>query len=343
MTIRIGVIGFRHGHIYDLYQQAANRPEVEIVAACEEDVEARREAEQREFVRITHADPRALLSSAECDAIAIGDYYGRRGSLAIEALSAGKHVIADKPLCTRLSELDEIERLSSESGLRVGCMLNMRDMAQFIGVRELVRQGLIGEVQAISFGGQHPLLLGTRPAWYFEPGKHGGTINDIGIHALDAIPWITGRCFAVVNAARSWNAFAASSEGAGYAHFKDGAQMMLTMEGGCGVLGDVSYFSPNSSGYRLPFYWRLTLWGRKGVIETSATASEIAVALDGEPEVRSVPLPAENPGGYLEAFVRDIEGASQAGELATAEVLRASRVALTAQWAADTGATQVQL
>ena len=337
------MIGFRHSHIYDLYQQAANRPEVEIVAACEEDVEARREAEQREFVRITHADPRALLSSAECDAIAIGDYYGRRGSLAIEALSAGKHVIADKPLCTRLSELDEIERLSSESGLRVGCMLNMRDMAQFIGVRELVRQGLIGEVQAISFGGQHPLLLGTRPAWYFEPGKHGGTINDIGIHALDAIPWITGRCFAVVNAARSWNAFAASSEGAGYAHFKDGAQMMLTMEGGCGVLGDVSYFSPNSSGYRLPFYWRLTLWGRKGVIETSATASEIAVALDGEPEVRAVPLPAENPGGYLGAFVRDIEGASQAGELGTAEVLRASRVALTAQWAADTGATQVQL
>jgi predicted dehydrogenase len=262
--------------------------------------------------------------------------------LLIDALSAGKHVIADKPLCTRLSELDEIERLSKEKGLSVGCMLNMRDGAQYIGVRNLVRQGLIGQVHAISFGGQHPLLLdagpASRAAWYFEPGKHGGTINDIGIHALDAIPWITGQRFARVNAARSWNAFAET-----YPHFKDAAQMMLTMDDGCGVLGDVSYSSPNSSGYRLPFYWRLTLWGRKGVIETSATATEITVALDGEPGTRSLSLPAGNPGGYLKAFVHDIQGASDRDELSTADVLRASRVALIVQWAADTETSQVHL
>jgi predicted dehydrogenase len=347
MTIRIGVIGFRHNHIYDLYRQAEALPEIEIVAACEEDAEARREAEQREFVRITHTRDSDLLASVDCDAIAVGDYYGQRGRVIVDALSAGKHVISDKPLCTRLSELDEIERLSYENGLRVGCMLDLRDRAQFIGVRDLVRQGLIGRVHAISFGGQHPLLLGTRPgsrpAWYFEPGKHGGTINDIGIHALDAIPWITGHRFTVVNAARCWNAFAAPSEGMGYPHFKDAGQMMLTMDDGCGVLGDVSYFSPNSSGYRLPFYWRLTLWGRKGVIETSETANEITVALDGEPGTRSVPLPAGNPGGYLRAFLHDIQGTSGADELATARVLRASRVALTVQWAADTESPQVYL
>ena len=331
MTVRIGVIGFRHNHIYDLYRQAESLPEVEIVAACEKDAGARQEAEQREFVQITHASSDDLLASADCDAIAVGDYYGRRGRLIIDALSSGKHVIGDKPLCTRLSELDEIERLSSENGLSVGCMLEMRDWVQPIGVRNLVRQGTIGEVHALSFGGQHPLLLGTRPAWYFEPGKHGGTINDIGIHALDLIPWITGHRFAVVNAARCWNAFAE-----GHPHFKDAGQMMLTLDDGCGVLGDVSYFSPNSLGYRLPFYWRLTLWGRKGVIETSATMDEITVALDGEPGTRSIPLPAGNPGGYLKAFLHDIQGASAADELSTADVIRASRVALTVQWAADT-------
>jgi len=338
MTIRIGVIGFRHGHIYDLYRQAEKLPEVEIVAACEEDGDARQEASSHEYVQITHATYGDLLAADDCDAIAVGDYFGRRGSLVMQALSAGKHVIGDKPLCTRLSELDEIERLSTERGLRVGCMLEMRDWAQCSGVRDMVRQGLIGRVHAVSFGGQHPLLLGSRAAWYFEPGKHGGTINDIGIHALDLIPWITGRRFAVVNAARCWNAFAE-----GYPHFGDAGQMMLTMDDGCGVLGDVSYFSPNSSGYRLPFYWRLTLWGRKGVIETSATASEITVALDGEPGMRSVPLPAGNPGGYLKAFVHDIQGTSGADELSTADVIHSARVALTVQWAADTESPQVLL
>jgi len=33
-------------------------------------------------------------------------------------------------------------------------------------------------------------VWGTRPAWYFEPGMHGGTLNDIAIHALDFIPWV---------------------------------------------------------------------------------------------------------------------------------------------------------
>jgi predicted dehydrogenase len=348
MTVRVGVIGFRHNHIYDLYRQADLVPEVEIVAACEEFPAARQQVEQREFVQLSHSSYQDLLASADCDVIAVGDYYGRRGRLLIDALLAGKHVIADKPLCTRLGELDEIERLSKEKGLSVGCMLNMRDDAQFIGVRNLVRQGLIGQVHAISFGGQHPLLLdagpSSRAAWYFEPGKHGGTINDIGIHALDAIPWITGQRFAQVNAARSWNAFAGGpNASAGYPHFKDAAQMMLTMEDGCGVLGDVSYFSPNSSGYSLPFYWRLTLWGRKGVIETSETATDITIALDGEPGTRSLPLPPGNPGGYLEAFLHDIQGASDPDELSTADVLRASRVALTVQWAADTQTPQVHL
>ncbi|MEZ4683286.1 MAG: hypothetical protein R2932_54665 [Caldilineaceae bacterium] len=61
-------------------------------------------------------------------------------------------------------------------------------MPQAIGLRNLIRSGLIGEIHAINFGGQHPLMLDTRAAWYFEPGKHGGTINDIAIHAVDAIP-----------------------------------------------------------------------------------------------------------------------------------------------------------
>ena len=124
-----------------------------------------------------------MLEETDCDAIAIGDYYAQRGSLIIQALSHGKHVISDKPLCTSLDELDEIERLAAAKSLKVNCMLDMRDSAPFISVRKLIRQGLIGEVHAITFGGQHPLLLGKRPAWYFEPGKHGGTINDIVIHA----------------------------------------------------------------------------------------------------------------------------------------------------------------
>ncbi len=68
-----------------------------------------------------------------------------------------------------------------------------------------------------------------------EEGKHGGTINDIAVHALDLIPWITGHKFKRIVAARCWNALAKRCP-----HFKDAAQLMLEMDNGAGVMGDVS-------------------------------------------------------------------------------------------------------
>lgn len=332
MPVRLAFAGFRHGHILSLYRRAQGMKAFQVVAACEEDSAAREQVASEGRVAITHTDYAEMLATVECDVIAIGDYYARRGRLAIDALQAGRHVIADKPLCTSLSELDAIERLAGEQDLKVGCMLDLRDAAPFIGARDLIRSGTIGEIHAVSFGGQHPLLLDTRASWYFEPGKHGGTINDIAIHALDAIPWITGLRFETVNAARCWNARAPH-----YPHFRDGAQLMLTTDNGCGVIGDVSYLAPDSSGYALPFYWRMTFWGERGVVETSSTAQQLVVALDGEQGLRHEPLPEANPGGYLRAYLRDLEGTPQPDGPSTASVLRATRVALIAQAAADLG------
>ena len=36
---------------------------------------------------------------------------------------------------------------------------------------------------------------GASVRWYFEDDKHGGTINDIGIHGIDLIPYLTGLSF----------------------------------------------------------------------------------------------------------------------------------------------------
>ena len=171
MSVRFAFVGFRHAHIHDLYRRAAGRDGVEVVAACEQD-EAARAAAERAGVAVTHSDPGQMLNEVDCDVVAIGEYFARRGGAAIHALNEGKHVIVDKPLCTRLEEVDEIERIASEKDLRVGCMLSMRDHGQTIGARNMIQEGTIGEVHAISFGGQHPLMLGSRPGWYFEEGGH---------------------------------------------------------------------------------------------------------------------------------------------------------------------------
>lgn len=336
--IRMAFMGFRHGHIFALYEQAKQHSGVEIVAACEEDAATRADLAKGGKIAITHDSFDRMLRQVRCDAVAVGDYYGRRGAILIECLKRGLHVIADKPICTRMDELTQIESLAAAKRLSVGCQLDLRDSGLFQRVRELVLGGRIGEVHGIAFGGQHPLYRGVRPGWYFEEGKHGGTINDIGIHAFDAIPWMTGLRFAEVVCARSWNAFAPDLP-----FLRDAGQFMLRMENGCGVLGDVSYFMPDSMGYSMPQYWRMTLFGRNGVIETSPKMGVVALAVNGSKQIEEFPALAGTPGGYLDSFVREIGGETTGLSPSSRDVLRASRISLAVQEAGDSGSAHVAL
>jgi hypothetical protein len=100
---------------------------------------------------------------------------------------------------------------------------------------------------------------------------------------------------------------------------------------------------PDSSGYRLPFYWRMTFWGRKGILEVAHNQDHVTVALDGEDGVRHELLLEGNPGGYLRAFLHDIAGTTGPDELDTAASLRVMRTSLLAQHAADSHTFDIRL
>ena len=126
---KIAFAGFRHGHIFDLYSLAHASPALEVVAACEEHAETRAEIDAKGTAAITHERIEQMLDEVECDIVATGTYFAGRGPVLIEALVRGKHVIGDKPLCTKMADLDRIAALSREKNLKVGCMLTMRDAA----------------------------------------------------------------------------------------------------------------------------------------------------------------------------------------------------------------------
>ncbi len=329
MKTRFAFAGFRHSHIFDLVAGIKERADCEIVACCEEDAATRADLEATQRVTITHADFPTMLETTECDVVAIGDYYARRGALAIAALQAGKHVLSDKPLCTTIEEQAEIERLSAEGNLVVGLQLDSRGSGAFRALRAILRSGEIGEICTIRIDAQHPLLLGSRPGWYFEAGKHGGTINDIGIHAFDFVPWLTGLEWNGVVAARSWNAKAQSTP-----HFHDAAQFMGRLSNGAGVLADLSYLAPDRLGYQLPHYWHLLVHGTRGLAETHLSSAEVTVITDehAAPQIR--PAAPSEARSYLGDFLNLIRGSEPPADFRAGDFLRASRLALEAQLAA---------
>lgn len=330
--------GFKHRHTGAIYTEAMKTPGITVLGAWEDTAEGRAMADGLglTFNYPTFED---VLRDDRVDAICFGGCYGERGAEAIAALKVGKHVYADKPVCTSLAELDEIERLSKEKGLKVGCYLTMRFSAGIRNIREMIADGTLGEIGAINVTGQHPLQYGTRPMWYFEDGKHGGTINDIAIHAVDLVRFVTGYGLKSVAGARTWNHFAKEEP-----QFKDCGQFMVELENGAGFTADVSYAAPASCGFSLETYWRMTFWGTKGVAEyklkgagkagiDADDAALLQVALagsDGFAPVEKISYPVTGLGEFL----KEINGESNL-LIDTAEVIRTSREVLTIQASAD--------
>jgi predicted dehydrogenase len=335
MKLKMAFVGFRHGHIKSLYNTVEKHTELEMVAACEEEPEVA--GKLISGINITHNNFEEMLKSIPIDIVAVGDYYSNHGPLMIKALEAGKHVILDKPLCVSLSELDKAERLAEKKGLSIGCMFDLRQYPNYVRTKILVGSGEIGEITAVSFNGQHPLMQNSRPKWYFEGEKHGGTINDIAIHGLDLVEWITGESFTEINSARTWR----SPFVKGDADFNDAGQFMMTMSNGCGVLGEVSYFMPNSCGYSLPYYWEFTLWGTKGIIRANLKNEYVELTHNGDKGISYIAQPFQIQPDYLEQFLADIKGNSV--ELNTEKIISISRKTLKLQEAADKSMPSIKL
>ena len=174
----------------------------------------------------------------------------------------------------------------------------------------------------MNFTGQHPLSYGTRPGWYFEPGKHGGTINDIAIHGIDALRYMTGLGFSASVAARTWNAFAREVP-----FFNDCAQFIAEFEGGAGVVADVSYAAQTQTAWDMPSYWRFTIWGEEGCLEFKFGEDHLIYAGRDSQQIETIPC-AKVEDNWLTDFVKPFDAAAVLDVLSSSEaVLRIQRIA----------------
>lgn len=279
--INAAFVGFRHGHAFGMYEKLGGNESINIIGAFEENDEARKAAEER-GVGFNLRSLEAVFADPAVELVVIGDCYGKRGSLAVKALEAGKSVFTDKPLCTSCEEAEKIRELAEKNGLVVGMMLDMRCSPNIAIACKAVRDGLVGVVNNIIFEAQHPLNYGKRPGWYFEEGMHGGTINDIAVHGIDVIRLLTGCGVKRTVAARVWNHYAQECPG-----FKDSAQVMLELDSGAGVIGDVSYAAPSAYGYSHPSYWHFRVFGKKGMLDFSLGSDGVTLyPAEGEKIIR---------------------------------------------------------
>jgi predicted dehydrogenase len=326
MSLRVAVAGLKHYHVRDVLAAASADPGIEIVGIAEGDAALRREHEQHLGVEVRYSDHTELLDAEQFEVLVACEEFGRRGQVAIDALKAGRHVFSDKPLCTREEDLREIASLSAESGLEVGVDLSL--CAYWGSCSAPLREGAIGEIVSCRIAGPHALLYDSRPKWYYEPGRHGGVINDLLGHGVDYCRWVCGKEIThVLSAATACVGLPQrpAFETVGMVHYQ--------MEGTTAICGYADYLVPagHSTG------WQCLFVGTEGDA-TIAERHGMRLRRSGEEER----LVAEGEHGrhpFLDfaCLVRDGTQPLRTTE----DALRTSMATLVAQRAAETGATNV--
>jgi len=109
-----------------------------------------------------------------------------------QALRAGKHVLAEKPLATEGRAAYELAELADQLGLRLGVGYQGRFHPALRDLHDAVRRGAFGEVAFVRASWQTQ-YAGLPDPWRLDPETSGGwAIMDIGTHTLDAALWMTG-------------------------------------------------------------------------------------------------------------------------------------------------------
>jgi predicted dehydrogenase len=92
---------------------------------------------------------RTILDDPSVDVVSIATFDDAHFAQVCDALDAGKHVFAEKPLCRSLDELREIKRKRQQSGRRVESNLVLRAAPLYRWINHLVREGTLGTLYAI--------------------------------------------------------------------------------------------------------------------------------------------------------------------------------------------------
>lgn len=114
----------------------------------------------------TLVDYRDILKDPSIDAVIIATPEHLHHEMTMAALKAGKHVYIEKPLAHTIEEGLEIVRAAAKSGKVVQVGTQNRSNSLYIKAKELVQQGMIGEVHYVrAFWYRNS--LNDNPAWRY--------------------------------------------------------------------------------------------------------------------------------------------------------------------------------
>jgi predicted dehydrogenase len=164
------------------------------LVACADAIGARAETVAR---MVPGAQPlsqwRDILRRQDVDIVIVSTTHDALAEVALAAISAGKHVLVEKPGARRAVELDSLIEAAERAHVLVRVGFNHRYHPATRAARELVASGALGELMYVRGRYGHGGRIGYDKEWRANPAlSGGGELIDQGVHLIDLARWFLG-------------------------------------------------------------------------------------------------------------------------------------------------------
>lgn len=192
--IGIGIVGLGPGAQPHLAGLAALSDRAELRWAVTRSDADRARPALPQGTRVT-TELRELLDDPRVEAVIVATPAHTHLAIARQALAAGKHTLVEKPLDVSLARAEELVAVAAGSGRRLGVVLQHRFRPGAMRLRQLMKSGELGELQAAVL--QVPWWR-SQEGYYDRAGRGtrerdgGGVLLTQAIHALDLFRSLVG-------------------------------------------------------------------------------------------------------------------------------------------------------
>lgn len=334
MTVRFGVIGADHLHLFQMVDRLVAAGATAVAHAPSGGLVAMYAGWQKESQECSAHD---ILADDSISLVVLAGVPAERAPVAVSALLAGKHVLSDKPGVTTMAQLDAVRAaIGGREGRPWTVLFSERFENRAIGEAvAMARAGAVGKVVHVVGAGPHLLSAKHRPSWFWDDAATGGILVDIGSHQADQFLAVAVGTHGPSAAAVVQHASVGNAACPDHPDMQDIGSMSLVANG---IVGDhrLDYLTADGLGT-----WgdvRLTIVGTEGVIEARANVdvagaegAEHLIVVDSE-GTRRVDV-SERPVDWADQLLADL---ADGGErlMSQAHVVAVCDLVLCAQQAA---------
>jgi Predicted dehydrogenases and related proteins len=146
---------------------------------------------QRHGIPKYFSDYRELLALPEVDMVVVGVPNDLHCSIALDAASAGKHVVMEKPLCLNLAEADRMIEACRRANVKLMYAEELCFAPKYVRLKALLDEGALGRPTLLKQSEKHD---GPHAAHFWDVTRSGGGVTmDMGCHAIEFFRWMLGR------------------------------------------------------------------------------------------------------------------------------------------------------